>query len=84
MRTTSTLCFNPKHRIHIDHQEGGIPMPRMRLITDAYRQIKEDDPDTALTLNALRCMVKRGDIPCIKNGRKTFINYDALLEYLAS
>lgn len=59
-------------------------MSRMRLIKEAYLQIKQDDPDTALTLNALRCIVKRGEIPTIKSGRKTLINYDELLRYLAS
>lgn len=59
-------------------------MPRMRLIKEAYLQIKQDDPSTALTLNALRCMVKRGEIPTIKNGRKTLVNYDALVRYLES
>lgn len=59
-------------------------MPRMRLIADAFRLIKEEDPNTALTLNALRTIVRQGKIPCMKSGRKTLINYDALLEYLAS
>ena len=59
-------------------------MSRLRLLADAYHQIKEDDPKTAITLNALRCIIKRGEIPVIKNGRKTLINYDALLDYLDS
>ena len=59
-------------------------MSRMRLIKDAFLQIKQDDPDTALTLNALRCIVKSGEIPVIKSGRKTLVNYDELLRYLAS
>lgn len=59
-------------------------MARMRLIKDAFQQIKLDDPDTALTLNALRCMVKRGEIPSIRSGRKTLVNYDALLLKLES
>ena len=57
-------------------------MARMRLIKDAYCQVKTNDPGTALTLNALRCIVKRGEIPSIKSGRKTLINYDALIQYL--
>lgn len=59
-------------------------MSRMRLIKDAFLQIKQDDPDTALTLNALRGIVKSGEIPVIKSGRKTLVNYDELLRYLAS
>ena len=59
-------------------------MARMRLISEAYRQIKLDDPKTALTKNALRGIVKRGDVPTIKTGRKTLVNFDALLRYLES
>ena len=59
-------------------------MSRMRLIKDAFLQIKQDDPDTALTLNALRGIVKSGEIPVIKSGRKTLVNYDERLRYLAS
>ena len=59
-------------------------MSRMRLIKDAFLQIKQDDPDTALTLHALRGIVKSGEIPVIKSGRKTLVNYDELLRYLAS
>ena len=59
-------------------------MSRMRLIKDAFLQIKQDDPDTALTLNALRGIVKSGEIPVIKSGRKTLVNYDELQRYLAS
>ena len=59
-------------------------MTKMRLISDAYNQIKNDDPQTALTMNALKCMVKRGEIPSIKVGRKTLINYDKLIAYLNS
>ncbi|MDO5446044.1 MAG: hypothetical protein Q4F31_10550 [Eubacteriales bacterium] len=57
-------------------------MARMRLITEAYKLIKEEDPDSALTLNHLRTIVKSGKIPTLKNGRKTLINYDALIEYI--
>ncbi len=59
-------------------------MTKMRLISDAYNQIKNDDPQTALTMNALKCMVRRGEIPSIKVGRKTLINYDKLIAYLNS
>ena len=56
----------------------------MRLIAEAFKQIKQDDPNTAITLNGLKCIVRQGKIPCAKIGRKTLINYDALLEYLSS
>lgn len=59
-------------------------MIRMRLIREAYLQIKNDDPGTALTLCALRRVVKENKIPIIKVGRKILLNYDALLDYLNS
>ena len=58
-------------------------MPRMRLISEAFNEIKKDDPHTAITLSGLRNLVRQGKIPCAKIGRKTLINYDALLEYLS-
>ncbi len=59
-------------------------MPKMRLISEAYKQLKIEDPNSAITLNGLRCLIKRGEIPSVKIGRKTLINYDVLLEYLSA
>lgn len=53
----------------------------MRLICEAYKQLKEDDPNTNLTIYALHTIVNSGEIPVVKVGRKTLINYDALLDY---
>lgn len=56
-------------------------MPRMRLIKDAFEQLKNDDPDTDITLYALRTIAKSGLVPTVRLGRKVLINYDSLLEY---
>lgn len=56
-------------------------MPRMRLIKDAFEQLKQDDPKTVITLYALRTIVKSETVLTIKPGRKVLINYDSLLEY---
>jgi len=40
-------------------------MARMRLVKDAYEQIKADDPNTAVTLNGLRQLVYSGVIPTV-------------------
>ncbi len=58
-------------------------MPRMRLLKQAYAEIKADDPDTALTMTALRRLVLSGVIPTVNSGRKRFISMDALLAYLS-
>lgn len=57
-------------------------MPRMRLLKQAYEEIVAADPDTALTMTALRRIVLSGVIPTVYSGRKRFINMDALLKYL--
>lgn len=59
-------------------------MARMRTIKDAYAAIKQSDPETCLTLYALRCKVISGEIPSVKAGRKYLINIDLLDEYLNS
>ncbi len=56
-------------------------MPRMRLVKDAYEQLRKDDPDTNITMYALRTIIKSGVIPTVKLGRKTLVNYDSLLEF---
>ena len=57
-------------------------MPKLRLLSAAYKEILKDDPDTALTMNALRCLVKSGEIQTIQVGRKRLIDYEKLIEYL--
>lgn len=56
-------------------------MLRMRFVKDAYEQLRKDDPDTNITMYALRTIVKSGVIPTVKLGRKTLVNYDSLLEF---
>lgn len=58
-------------------------MPRMRLLKQAHAEILAADPDTALTMTALRRLVLSGAIPVFYSGRKRFINMDALMEYLS-
>lgn len=51
-------------------------MQKMRLISEAYRYIKEQDPDTCITKTAFTTLVKQGRIPSIKIGNKTIVNLD--------
>ena len=55
---------------------------RMRFPTQALEELRKDDTDTPVTLNFIRTLVRRGDIPCVQVGRGRLINYDALLAYL--
>ena len=57
-------------------------MSRIRTLTEAYKSIKDDDQQTAVTPNALRRMVISGQVPCTKAGKKYLIDLDVLLEYL--
>ena len=59
-------------------------MPRMRLISECFQLLKESDPNTAVTLCGLRRLVKVGEIPSLKVGRKCMIDYDQLLDYLTN
>ena len=52
-------------------------MTRMRVISEAFYQLKQDDPGTAITQCALRRMVKAGDIPSVQVGRKSLIDYES-------
>ena len=54
----------------------------MRTIAECAKLLKEDDPNTAITPNALRSMVLAGEIPHMRVGSKRLINYDGLLDML--
>jgi excisionase family DNA binding protein len=57
-------------------------MAKIRSIRQAAEYLKELDNGTGVTENAIRVMVKRGDIPAIKVGCKSLINIDKLIEFL--
>ena len=57
-------------------------MPRMRTIDQAIEWLKETDPDTALTKNALRTLVISGKLPHVNIGQKYLISLENLTEYL--
>lgn len=59
-------------------------LPRMRMMKEAFEEIKQTDPNTALTPNALRKMVVSGDIPSIRIGSRYLINLDHLEEFLST
>ena len=59
-------------------------MARMRIIADIYKQIKADDPDSNITLSALRRLICQGVVPTVNVGRKKLIDYDLLIDYLSN
>jgi len=59
-----------------------MPVCRMRTVSEAARMLRADDPGTAVTPNALRSMVLRGEVPHVRVGTKRLVNYDQLCEML--
>ena len=51
-------------------------MQKMRLVSEAYLYIKEQDPNTCITKTAFTTLVKQGRIPSIMIGNKTIVNLD--------
>lgn len=51
-------------------------MQKMRLVSEAYNYIKEQDPGTCITKTAFATLVKQGRIPSIKIGNRTIVNLD--------
>ncbi len=57
-------------------------IPRMRTIPECVAMLKKLDPDTAVTITALRRKVKCGELPSVEVGSKHLVNFDILLESL--
>lgn len=57
-------------------------MQKMRTINAAYTEIKQKDPDSAITLNGLRTLVIKGTIPSVRVGVKYLIAMEAIDTYL--
>jgi len=55
---------------------------RMRLLKNAYEELKAIDPNTAVSLYFIRQLALTGKVPCTMAGRKRLINLDALIDYL--
>lgn len=59
-------------------------MFRIRLIKEAYQEIKDKDPDTAITMYYIRNLIVSGTVPSTKAGRKYLVNMDILENYLSN
>ena len=55
---------------------------RMRGIEEGFKEIKLNDPGTALTKTALRRLVTTGEIPSVKIGTKYLFDLDMVERYL--
>lgn len=59
-------------------------LPRMRLLNEAYEEIKKIDPQTAITKNIIRGLTLDNKVKSVMVGRKRLINVDDLIEYLST
>lgn len=59
-------------------------MLRIRMMKEAYEELKKADPGTAITQSYIRRLVISGVIPSIRVGNRYLINMEDLEEYLAN
>ena len=56
-------------------------VPKMRLIREVYDEIHSVDPHSAITIYALRNLIKSGKISSTKVGRKHLVNLQDVINY---
>ena len=56
--------------------------PRMRTAEGALAVIKTEDPETAVTLRAIRGLINTGKVPPVPVGKKKLVDVDRLMDYL--
>lgn len=59
----------------------GTPRIRMRTIEETANYFKQIDPDTAITKNCLRSLVKENEIPAAMIGTKYLLSLEAVEDY---
>ena len=59
-------------------------MPRMRTSVKLYELVREQDPDSEVTLHYIRQLIATEAIPVLHVGRKKLVDADQFLEYLAA
>ena len=57
-------------------------LSRMRTLDEAYTELKQLDPNTAVSKYFIRRLALSGKIPTVMCGRKRLLNFDGLLAYL--
>lgn len=58
-------------------------IPRMRTIKQCAAYFKAEDPESGLGEWRIRQMVKQGEIPVYRAGRRILINLDILITYVS-
>lgn len=55
----------------------------IRTIDKAYDELKKRDPNTAISRQLVRQMVRTGMVPSMKSGNKQLVDVDVLEKYVA-
>lgn len=71
--------MNKPKRIEVIKMES--PRIRMRTIEETANYFKQIDPDTAITKNCLRSLVKDNEIPSAMIGTKYLLSLEAVESY---
>ena len=58
-------------------------LPRMRTVAEAVAELREEDPNTAVTPYFLRQAIASGRLPAVRAGRKILVNLETLSEFLS-
>ena len=59
-----------------------VTLARMRTLDEAYKELKQLDPQSAVSKYFIRQLALTGVIPTVMAGRRRLINFDGLLAYL--
>lgn len=57
-------------------------MVHARTIREAAAHFRENDPDTCLTENAIRTLLRAGAVPSVRVGKKYLVSIESLEAYL--
>ena len=55
----------------------------LRSIKKAFDMVKQEDPDTAITVHTIRVWCKEGKIKCLTAGNKVLVDIDSLFKYIS-
>lgn len=59
-------------------------MPRMRTAENVLKILKQEDPETEVTLHYIRNLIKSGAVPVTPVGRKLLVDADNLIAYITA
>lgn len=59
-----------------------MPIKRMRTAPGVMEAIREEDPDTELTLHYIRTLIRTEAVPVLKVGKKKLVDVADVLAYL--